>query len=109
MELCNSQNRRTDCRGAAMGAAACWLRRRHDRPAKGIISNIVSRVFYAAGHPIAQNGAPITIGAHQFLVKVPSIFALSAIEVLYAYAFRWEEKIRGLLLLVAIVPHHNPG
>ena len=73
MELCNSQNRRTDCRGAAMGAAACWLRRRHDRPAKGIISNIVSRVLYAAGHPIAQLGAPITIGAYQFLVKVPSI------------------------------------
>jgi exosortase len=33
-----------------------------------------------------------------------SIFALSAIGVFYFYAFRWDAKIRGLLLLAAIVP-----
>lgn len=44
------------------------------------------------------------IGAYQLLVKDVFVFALSAIAVLYAYAFRWEEKICGLLVLVAIVP-----
>ena len=39
----------------------------------------------------------IMIGSYQFLVKdacsgMNSIFALSAIGVFYAYAFRWEEK-----------------
>ncbi len=33
-----------------------------------------------------------------------SIFALSAIGVFYAYAFRWSEKIRSMLLLVSIIP-----
>jgi exosortase/archaeosortase family protein len=33
-----------------------------------------------------------------------SIFALSAIGVFYAYAFRWQEKVRSGLLLLAIIP-----
>jgi exosortase len=33
-----------------------------------------------------------------------SIFALSAIGVFYAYAFRWENKLRSVLLLAAIIP-----
>ena len=33
-----------------------------------------------------------------------SIFALSAIGVFYAYAFRWEEKIRSVILLISIIP-----
>src|SRR5260370_32751357 len=76
---------------------------------KVFISNIVTRVLYAAGYPVAQNGVMIMIGSYQLLVKdacsgMNSIFALSAIGVFYAYAFRWEEKIRSLLLLAAIVP-----
>ena len=31
-------------------------------------------------------------------------FALSAIGIFYAYAFRWEEKVRSLFLIVAIIP-----
>ena len=78
--------------------------RHHDRPTKGIISNIVSRVLYAAGHPIAQNGAPITIGAYQFLVKVPSILRCRQLGFSMPMHSDEKKKIRGLLLLVAIVP-----
>jgi exosortase B len=78
-------------------------------PLKVFISDSVTRILYLAGYPIAQNGVMIMIGSYQLLVKdacsgMNSIFALSAIGVFYAYAFRWEEKLRGLLLLVAIIP-----
>jgi exosortase B len=86
-----------------------WLIDAATVPLKVFISNIVTRVLYAAGYPVAQNGVMIMIGSYQLLVKdacsgMNSIFALSAIGVFYAYAFRWEEKIRSLLLLAAIVP-----
>jgi exosortase B len=78
-------------------------------PLKVMISDLVTRVLYAAGFPIAQNGVMIMISAYQLLVKdacsgMNSIFALSAIGVFYAYAFRRDEKLRSLLLLVSIVP-----
>jgi len=86
-----------------------WLIDAATVPLKVFISNIVTRILYAAGYPIAQNGVMIMIGSYQLLVKdacsgMNSIFALSAIGVFYAYAFRWEEKFRSLLLLAAIVP-----
>ena len=78
-------------------------------PLKVLISDLVTRVLYAAGYPVAQNGVMIMIGSYQLLVKdacsgLNSIFALSAIGVFYAYAFRWDEKIRSLILLAAIIP-----
>jgi exosortase B len=78
-------------------------------PLKVLISDLVTRVLYAAGYPVAQNGVMIMIGSYQLLVKdacsgLNSIFALSAIGVFYAYAFRWDQKIRSLILLAAIVP-----
>lgn len=78
-------------------------------PLKVFISNVVTQVLYAAGFPVAQNGVMIMIGSYQLLVKdacsgMNSIFALSAIGVFYAYAFRWEEKIRSLILLFSIIP-----
>jgi exosortase len=78
-------------------------------PLKVFISNMVTRILYAAGYPIAQNGVMIMIGTYQLLVKdacsgMNSIFALSAIGVFYAYAFRWSEKLRSVLLLVSIIP-----
>jgi len=78
-------------------------------PLKVFISNIVTQVLYAAGFPVAQNGVMIMIGSYQLLVKdacsgMNSIFALSAIGVFYAYAFRWKEKVRSLILLVSIIP-----
>jgi exosortase B len=86
-----------------------WLIDAATVPLKVFISNIVTHVLYAAGYPVAQNGVMIMIGSYQLLVKdacsgMNSIFALSAIGVFYAYAFRWEEKIRSLLLLASIVP-----
>jgi exosortase len=86
-----------------------WLIDAATVPLKVMISDVVTRVLYGAGYPIAQNGVMIMIGSYQLLVKdacsgMNSIFALSAIGVFYAYAFRWNEKIRSLLLLLAIVP-----
>jgi len=78
-------------------------------PLKVLISDLVTKMLYAAGYPIAQNGVMIMIGTYQLLVKdacsgMNSIFALSAIGVFYAYAFRWESKARAILLLAAIIP-----
>jgi exosortase B len=78
-------------------------------PLKVFISDVVTQVLYALGYPIAQNGVMIMINSYQLMVKdacsgMNSIFALSAIGVFYFYAFRWDTKIRGLLLLAAIVP-----
>ena len=78
-------------------------------PLKVLISDAVTQVLYSAGYPIAQNGVMIMIGAYQLLVKdacsgMNSIFALTAIGVFYVHTFRPHEKVRGLLLLAAIVP-----
>jgi exosortase B len=86
-----------------------WLIDAATVPLKVFISDLVTRILYATGYPIAQNGVMIMIGSYQLLVKdacsgMNSIFALSAIGVFYAYAFRWDQKIRSLLLLIAIVP-----
>lgn len=86
-----------------------WLVDALTVPLKVFISNVVTNVLYATGYPVAQNGVMIMIGTYQLLVKdacsgMNSIFALSAIGVFYAYAFRWQEKLRSLLLLAAIIP-----
>jgi exosortase B len=78
-------------------------------PLKVLISDLVTQVLYAAGYPIAQNGVVILIGPYQLLVQdacsgMNSIFALSAIGVFYVYAFRWHEKLRGLILIALIIP-----
>ena len=86
-----------------------WLVDAATVPLKVFISNTVTSTLYALGFPVAQNGVMIMIGTYQVLVKdacsgMNSIFALSAIGVFYAYAFRWQEKLRSALLLLAIVP-----
>ena len=78
-------------------------------PLKVFISDLVTKVLYACGYPIAQNGVVILIGPYQLLMKdacagMNSIFALSAIGMFYVYAFRWESKIRALSLLATIIP-----
>jgi len=78
-------------------------------PLKVFISDLVTKVLYAAGYPIAQNGVVIMIGPYQLLMKdacagMNSIFALSAIGLFYVYAFRWESKARALILLATIIP-----
>jgi exosortase B len=86
-----------------------WLIDAATVPLKVFISDVVTKVLYEFGYPIAQNGVMIMIGTYQLLVKdacsgMNSIFALSAIGVFYVYAFRSESKLRGLILLAAIVP-----
>ncbi|HZS57134.1 MAG TPA: exosortase [Bryobacteraceae bacterium] len=86
-----------------------WLIDAATVPLKVMISDVVTQSLYGLGYPIAQNGVMIMIGPYQLLVKdacsgMNSIFALSAIGLFYVYAFRSDAKIRGLLLLVAIVP-----
>jgi exosortase B len=86
-----------------------WLIDAATVPLKVFISDVVTQVLYRLGYPIAQNGVMIMIGSYQLMVKdacsgMNSIFALSAIGVFYAYAFRSDTKIRALLLLAAIVP-----
>jgi exosortase B len=86
-----------------------WLIDAATVPLKVFISDLVTQVLYALGYPVAQNGVMIMIGSYQLMVKdacsgMNSIFALSAIGVFYVYAFRRDSKIRGLLLLAAIVP-----
>jgi exosortase B len=78
-------------------------------PLKVLISDTVTQVLYSAGYPVAQNGVVILIGPYQLLVQdacsgLNSIFALSAIGIFYVYAFRWHEKIRGLILISLIIP-----
>lgn len=86
-----------------------WLMDAATVPLKVFISNTVTQVLYSSGFPVAQNGVMIMIGSYQLMVKdacsgMNSIFALSAIGVFYAYAFRWQDKVRSVLLLLAIVP-----
>lgn len=78
-------------------------------PLKVFISDAVTQVLYNLGYPVAQNGVMIMIGSYQLLVKdacsgLNSIFALSAIGLFYVYVFRWNSKIRGLILLAMIIP-----
>lgn len=78
-------------------------------PLKVVISDVVTQVLYHLGYPIAQNGVMIMIGSYQLLVKdacsgMNSIFALSAIGLFYVYEFRWDSKLRGIILLAAIIP-----
>ena len=78
-------------------------------PLKVLISDAVTSLLYTLGFPVAQNGVVIQIGPYQLLVQdacsgMNSIFALSAIGVFYVYAFRWQSKIRALLLMALIVP-----
>jgi exosortase B len=86
-----------------------WLIDAATVPLKVFISNVVTNALYAADYPVAQNGVMIMIGTYQLLVKdacsgMNSIFALSAIGVFYAYAFRWSERIRSMILLASIIP-----
>jgi exosortase B len=86
-----------------------WLIDAATVPLKVFISDVVTQALYTMGYPIAQNGVMIMISSYQLMVKdacsgMNSIFALSAIGVFYVYAFRSDTKIRGTLLLAAIVP-----
>ena len=86
-----------------------WLLDAVTLPLKLAISDIVTRLLYGFGLPIGQNGVVIMIGPYQLLVKdacagMNSIFALSAIGLIYLYLMRYTSKLRNLLLFAAILP-----
>ena len=77
-------------------------------PLKAQISNWVAEALYRAGYPIAQNGVMIMIGPYQLMVQdacagLNSIFALSAIGILYVY-LAGHSLARNLVLLAATLP-----
>jgi exosortase B len=77
-------------------------------PLKAQISNWVAEGLYRAGYPIAQNGVMIAIGPYQLMVQdacagLNSIFALSAIGILYVY-MAGHSLARNIILLCAAVP-----
>jgi exosortase len=85
-----------------------WLLDAFTVPLKAKISDWVANALYAAGYPIAQNGVLIMIGRYQLLVKdacagMNSIFALSAIGILYVY-LAGHSLIRNVVLLAATLP-----
>ena len=77
-------------------------------PLKAKISNWVAEGLYRAGYPIAQNGVMIMIGPYQLMVQdacagLNSIFALSAIGILYVY-MAGHSLVRNIILLCAAIP-----
>jgi exosortase len=77
-------------------------------PLKAKISDWVVEALYRAGYPVAQNGVMIMIGPYQLLVAdacagLNSIFALSAIGILYVY-LAGHSLARNILLLCATLP-----
>jgi exosortase B len=86
-----------------------WLLDTLTLPLKASISDVVTRLLYALGYPIAQNGVVIMIGPYQLLVKdacagMNSIFALSAIGIVYLYMVHHPSRLRNVLLLLSILP-----
>jgi exosortase B len=77
-------------------------------PLKARISDWVVNALYLAGYPVAQNGVMIMIGPYQLMVKdacagMNSIFALSAIGILYVY-LAGHSLARNIVLLCATLP-----
>lgn len=86
-----------------------WLLDAATLPLKAMISDVVTRLLYALDYPIAQNGVVIMIGPYQLLVKdacagMNSIFALSAIGIIYVYIMRYDSWWRNVVLLLSILP-----
>lgn len=86
-----------------------WLMDAITLPLKAFISDVVTRLVYKLGYPIAQNGVVIMIGPYQLLVKdacagMNSIFALSAIGVIYIYIMEYPSRLRNLIILLSILP-----
>src|SRR5262245_16266160 len=85
-----------------------WVLDAFTVPLKAKISDWAVNVLYTAGYPIAQNGVLIMIGPYQLMVKdacagMNSIFALSAIGILYVY-LAGHSFVRNGVLLAAMLP-----
>jgi exosortase B len=86
-----------------------WMLNTVTVPLKIMISDWVTNILYALGYPVAQDGVTIMIGSFELIVKdacsgMNSIFALSAIGIVYIYLFAKRSIFRALCLTVAIIP-----
>lgn len=78
-------------------------------PLKQAVSDIVERLLYTAGFPIARNGVVLMIGQYQLLVAdacsgLNSMFSLSALGVLYLYLMRSPSWWHNGMLIASILP-----
>lgn len=78
-------------------------------PLKQTVSDVVERLLYAGGYPIARNGVVLMIGQYQLLVAdacsgLNSMFSLSALGVLYLYLMRSKSWLHNALLIASILP-----
>jgi exosortase B len=78
-------------------------------PLKEHVSAAAAHLLYLAGYPIARNGVVLNIGQYQLLVAdacsgLNSMFALSALGLLYLYLMRYKSLLHIGLLLASILP-----
>jgi exosortase B len=76
---------------------------------KGQVSHIAEVLLYKAGYPVARSGVLITVGQYQLLVAdacsgMHSMFSLLAVGSLYVYITNHANKLRNIILILAILP-----
>ena len=78
-------------------------------PLKMNVSMIVNEILYNAGYPIARNGVVLTIGPYQLLIAdacsgLNSMYALSALGLLFVYLKQTGSKLQNAILIASILP-----
>jgi exosortase B len=78
-------------------------------PLKQNVSEVATRILYAAGYPIAHEGVILTVGQYQLLVAdacagLKSMFSLSAVGLLYLYLMRYPSWLHNGLILASLLP-----
>ncbi|RRR99918.1 exosortase B [Aquabacterium soli] len=78
-------------------------------PLKNAVSVVAEQIMYKAGYPIGRAGVTLTIGPYQLLVAdacagLNSLFALEAIGVFYMSVVQHTNKLRNIMLAIAILP-----
>ena len=78
-------------------------------PLKMSVSMIVNELLYTAGYPIARNGVVLSIGPYQLLIAdacsgLNSMYALSALGLIFVYLKQAGSKLQNILLIASILP-----
>ncbi len=78
-------------------------------PLKQEISIIVDNLLYAMNYPISRSGVVLSIGPYQLLIAdacsgLNSMYALSALGILFVYLRGRATKLHNTLLLLSILP-----
>jgi exosortase B len=76
---------------------------------KPAVSAVAEAILWYAGYPVARTGVVLTIGQYQLLVAdacsgLNSMFALSAMGLLYLYVARHTNRARIAFMLASILP-----